>query len=128
MHRGADGLWRPDGADTEPDPVPAPTIGRLTWHVGWWWGTATDHVLGRNPPERTDVTWPGDAASAVAWLRERRAGWCAALSDAHLDAPSAYPWPADAGLTVAHTAAWVNAELMKNVAEIGSLRLRRGAG
>lgn len=29
--------------------------------------------------------------------------------------------------TVAHMVAWVNAELMKNVAEIGQLRLQRAA-
>lgn len=30
------GLWRPDGADSEPDPIPVPTIGWLTWHIDWW--------------------------------------------------------------------------------------------
>nr|WP_308213084.1 hypothetical protein [Nocardia amikacinitolerans] len=34
---------------------------------------------------------------------------------------------ARAGLTVTHLAAWVNAELMKNAAEIGQLRLLRAA-
>ena len=26
MHRGPDGTWVPDWADTEPDPVPVPTL------------------------------------------------------------------------------------------------------
>ncbi|WP_223884270.1 hypothetical protein [Micromonospora craniellae] len=59
----ADGRWVPDWADTEPDPVPVPTI-----------------------------AWPNDPAH-----------------------------------TVAHLLAWVNAELMKNVAEIGQLRLVQDA-
>lgn len=33
-----------------------------------------------------------------------------------------YPWGDASGMTVAHTVAWVNAELMKNVSEIGQLR------
>jgi hypothetical protein len=45
-----------------------------------------------------------------------------------LDRPSSFPWPSDAGRTVAHTALWVNIELTKNVAEIGQLRLLRAAG
>lgn len=48
-------------------------------------------------------------------------------SDADLDAPSAYPFGEEAGLTFAHTVAWVNAELMKNVSEIGQLRMQRRA-
>ncbi|MFE7802416.1 hypothetical protein [Nocardia sp. NPDC057440] len=39
----------------------------------------------------------------------------------------AAPWPADAALTVAHLAGWVNTEPMKNAAEIGQLRLLRAA-
>ncbi|MFF0658922.1 DinB family protein [Micromonospora tulbaghiae] len=77
------------------------------------------------------LRWPGPGAETVAWLRELRAEWTDALdhlTTADLDRPAAYPWPADAGLTVAHLAAWVNAELMKNVAEIGQLRLLRAAG
>ncbi|MFQ6328505.1 hypothetical protein ACLMAL_20490 [Nocardia sp. CWNU-33] len=44
-----------------------------------------------------------------------------------MDKPSAYPWPVDAALTMAHPAGWVNAEPMKNAAEIGQLRLLRTA-
>ncbi|MFD6129725.1 DinB family protein [Streptomyces diastaticus] len=127
VRQDTDGRWWPDWAETEPDPVPVPTIAWLTWHIGWWWTTATAVVRGARPPERTEIAWPGDGAAAVAWMRRLREEWAAALDgldDAALDAPSAYPWGAEAGLTVGHTAAWVNAELMKNAAEIGQLRLR----
>ncbi len=122
------GVWRPDWADTEPDPVPVPTIAWLTWHIGWWWSVALDHANQRTPREREDVTWPGDGESAIEWLRGLREEWLAVLADADLDAGSAYPWGAEAGLTFAHTVAWVNAELMKNVSEIGQLRLLRVSG
>ncbi|GAB2600241.1 DinB family protein [Streptomyces capparidis] len=126
----ADGTWVPDWADTEPDPVPVPTAAWLTWHLGWWWSTAVDHARGRAPRGREEVAWPGDGEAVVAWLRGLRDEWLAALdglTDADLDATAPFPWQDDPRHTVAHMAAWVNAELMKNVAEIGQLRLLRAA-
>ncbi|MEI7030438.1 DinB family protein [Streptomyces pratensis] len=130
VHRQADGTWQPDWAETEPEPVPVPTIGWVSWHIGWWWSTAVEHARGRRPPERTAITWPGDAEGTVGWLRAIRDDWLGVLEDlenTRLDAPVAFPWDEDAALTVAHMAAWVNAELMKNATEIGQLRLLRAA-
>jgi hypothetical protein len=50
--------------------------------------------------------------------------WVAVLDTLDLDAPSTFPWPDQ---TVGHTVAWLNAELMKNVTEIGQLRMLRSA-
>ncbi|HSK98227.1 MAG TPA: DinB family protein [Euzebyales bacterium] len=125
-----DGRWVPDWADTEPDPAPVPTIGWLTWHLGWWWTTALHHLQGRTPPDRAGVAWPGSADATIVWLRDLHDAWSTAvrqLADADLDATAPFPWPDGAGLTVAHMLAWVNAELMKNVAEIGQLRMLRHA-
>lgn len=122
VHRGADGRWLPDWAETEPDPIPVPTIAWVTWHIGWWWSVTLDHVLERPVRERTEVTWPGEER-AVPWLRELGAEWREALDGLDLDAPTAFPWPE--GRTRADTAWWVNAELMKNAAEIGQLRMLR---
>ncbi|MET7817392.1 DinB family protein [Micromonospora zamorensis] len=58
VRRSADGTWTPDWADTEPDPVPVPTIGWLTWHIGWWWTVTMDHLRGAPPPSRRD-RWSG---------------------------------------------------------------------
>jgi hypothetical protein len=123
----AAGVWRPDWADTEPDPIPVPTIGWLTWHIIWWWSTAIDHVEGATPRERTDIPWPGTGAAAVAGLRDLADRWRTLLITVDLAAPSSFPWDAQAGRTVAHTALWVNVELTKNISEIGQLRLIRGA-
>lgn len=125
---GADGRWMPDWADAEPDPPPVPTIGWITWHIGWWWTVTIDHAQGRTPRERTEIGWPGDGGRTVAWLRDLRTEWLAVLdrlSEADLDGTAPFPWQDDPEHTVAHMAAWVNAELMKNVAEIGQLRLLR---
>ncbi|MFI1224831.1 MULTISPECIES: DinB family protein [unclassified Streptomyces] len=132
VHRQADGRWLPDWAETEtePEPVPVPTIGWLSWHIDWWWSTTVEHTLGRRPPDRADVTWPGDAEGAIGRLRELREQWLGVLDgldEAALEAPAPFPREHDPDYTVAHMAAWVNAELMKNVAEIGQLRLLRAA-
>ncbi|MFI6574591.1 DinB family protein [Nocardiopsis sp. NPDC050513] len=125
--RDAEGGWVPDWADTEPDPVPVPTIAWLSWHIGWWWGITRDHLAGRTPRERDEVRWPGPDKS-VAWLRDLGEGWSREMSrPLDLDAAAPFPWPEGSGMTVADTVAWVNAELMKNAAEIGQLRLLRAA-
>ncbi|SFQ55130.1 DinB superfamily protein [Amycolatopsis arida] len=127
---GPGGTWVPDWADSEPDPIPVPTVGWLTWHLGWWWTVTLDHAEGRVPRERTDVDWPGPGTPTVEWLRGLRRDWLAVLNrltDADLDEPAPFPWPRDSGHTVAQMVAWVNAELMKNAAEIGQLRLLRAA-
>jgi hypothetical protein len=48
-------------------------------------------------------------------------------TDAELDGAGAFPPQEDPGCTVARMVAWVNSELMKNVAEIGQLRMVRAA-
>ncbi|MEU7633717.1 DinB family protein [Nocardia sp. NPDC049220] len=126
----AGGVWWPDWADTEPDPIPVPTIGWLTWHIGWWWSAAIDYAEGRTPSARDEAPWPGSGAAAIARLRNLREQWCRmldGLTEVALDRTATYPWPADADLTVAHLAGWVNAELMKNITEIGHLRMLRAA-
>ncbi|MGW2178946.1 DinB family protein [Streptomyces sp. NPDC001732] len=131
MHRADDGTWWADWAETEPDPVPVPTIGWLSWHIGWWWGVAADHARGQTPREREDVAWPGAGKPTVEWLRGLREDWLGALdrlTAADLEATAPFPWPNDPRHTVAHMIAWVNAELMKNAAEIGQLRLQRAVG
>nr|WP_173133647.1 DinB family protein [Kibdelosporangium persicum] len=115
----------PDWADTEPDPIPVPTIGWITWHIGWWWSVTLDHAQVRSPRDRTEIGWPGDGEPAVQWLRDLREEWITVLGDIDLTAQASFPWQDDPTMTVAHMAGWVNSELMKNVAEIGQLRLLR---
>ncbi len=125
MHRSADG-WSPDWAETEPDPIPVPTIAWLTWHVGWWWSVASAHLTGATPPDRLDVDWPGRAAEIGPWLTGVEEDYRSALQACpDLDATTSFPWPPEAGRTLADTAAWVAVELTKNAAEIGLLRLLR---
>jgi DinB family protein len=130
VHPDEDGLWYPDWADTEPDPIPVPTIAWLTWQMTWWWSTALDDLAELPHRRREDVAWPGTGAAAVAEIRSLAARWrdaVAELSEADLQRPSRFPWPADAGKTVTDSVFWVNVELTKNISEIGQLRLLRAA-
>lgn len=130
LHRDDQGIWVPDWADTEPDPIPVPTIGWISWHIGWWWSVAIDHMQNRTPHDRSEILWPGAGPVAVDWLRGLHKEWLEILeqvTETDLDAPAGFPWRGDADKSVAHTIAWVNAELMKNASEIGQLRLLRAA-
>lgn len=122
------GAWRPDFADVEPDPIPVPTAAWLTWHIGWWWGTALSHLLDREPRQREDVHWPGDADATRRWIAQIHQEWRESLTAASaLSGPASFPWPVESGYTKADMAAWVNVELTKNAAELGQLRLIRAA-
>ncbi|GAA1608731.1 DinB family protein [Kribbella sancticallisti] len=124
------GGWRADWSDQALDPIPVPTIGWLSWHIGWWWSVAIAHARGFVPPERAAVRWPGDLARTLGWMRALHDDWAHLLDDADdsvLALPAAFPWPPETGRSMADLYGWVNAELMKNAAEIGQLRLLRAA-
>ncbi len=128
VREGAYGQWWPDFAETEPEPVPVPTIAWITWHIDWWWTVTIDHVQGRTPRDRTEILWAGTGQAAVDRLRSLRAEWLAILDGLNtddLDAAAPFPWRDDPERTLADTLAWVTAELMKNTAELGQLRLLR---
>lgn len=119
----ADGRWRPDWSEGEPDPAPPTTIGWLTWHLIWWWSSVLAAARDEAIPPREQVTWPGSAAAAVSRLQDLSAQWSALLGRLEardLERPLAYPWAEKRPLRLA--LAWANAELMKNIAEIGYAR------
>ena len=121
VRRDDAGSWRADWDDEDP-PSPV-TIGWLTWHVLWWWGELSLRARGHAPPRREHVLWPGSADAVRDRLTELRVQWTellGELSDTDLDRPFAFPWPEPRPFIYA--AAWVNSELMKNVAEIGAVR------
>lgn len=129
VHEDGSGRWYPDFAETEPDPIPVPTIGWISWHIIFWWTAALDHFAGRPARPPTDIAWPGPA-DTVGEIRSLRCRWrelLAALTDDDLAGPSEFPWGPDTGRSVADTVLWLNVELTKNGSEIGLLRLQRAA-
>jgi len=128
VRRSPDGSWRADWADAEPDPPPGMSIGWITWHLIWWWSCLLATVEGRIPLPHAQVPWPGSAEAVVEQLRSLSVQWTRVLADLReddLERSFAYPWPEPRPLKFAF--AWANGELMKNIAEIGCLRLLHGA-
>ncbi|HET9590934.1 MAG TPA: DinB family protein [Anaerolineales bacterium] len=124
VRRSADGNWRPDWAESEPDPPPTITIGWLTWHIIWWWSGLLAAIKNEVPIPREEVFWPGSVDSARRRLEALSAEWGEVLSrleEGDLERQLAYPWTEPRPLSLA--LAWCNSELMKNVAEIGYVRL-----
>jgi hypothetical protein len=116
-----EGVWQADWQDADPIDPPPSSIGWLTWHITWWWRNALVAVRGERP-DPVRGPWAGSAERVVSELRELADQWTAAtakLNDATLAAPCGYPWPDPRPLM--YTIAWVNLELMKNVAEIGQV-------
>lgn len=120
------GAWRADFSDPEPDPCPWPTIGWLTWHIGWWWSDVHGRCFGSGGSGTADVVWPGSAEAARVWLSALHVQWrdsLAGMAVAAFDAPvrTHDSWPLN-GCRFGQVAAWANIELMKNAAEIGCAR------
>lgn len=125
--------WTADLVLPEPDPPPVPSIGWVTWHIGWWWTGAWAHTFGERRGEKLDmlahakgVSWPGSASAAATWLGQLKDQWVASMetvSERDLAQPVAwFEQP------LSHVLAWANIELMKNAAEIGQLKLLYRAG
>lgn len=123
VHRNAEGRWRPDFSEKEPDFIPAVSIAWITWHVIFWWSGLLSAAQYEKPLPPDAVDWPGSAEATKARLNALASDWSifiAQLTNTDLERPFAYPWAEPRPLRLA--AAWCNAEMMKNVAEIGTVR------
>jgi hypothetical protein len=123
VRQSADGKWRPDWAEPEPDPAPPVTIGWLTWHLIWWWSGLLSAMRNETPAAHHEVTWPGSAEAVVRRLQSLSSEWeevLSGLDEGDLERPISYPWTEPRPLRIA--LAWGNIELMKNIAEVGCIR------
>ena len=135
VRRKLDGTWVADWVVPEPEPIPVPTIGWTMWHIGFWWSHAYRQCFGEAvaldwSAAAAATPWPGDVVSAIAWLNACRDRWVDALEslgEKDLDSTERSEWFADGTLSLGHVFAWANIELMKNAAEIGSMRHLYGA-
>jgi len=120
----ADGTWRPDWPERETYDIGPPSIGWLTWHIGFWWTMVLSHSFGDGTATRESITWPGNADHVRSWLDWLHRDWRAALeqmSDRDLQSTRRTRWPFQAR-PFGDVVAWVNVELTKNAAEIGYAR------
>lgn len=124
VHRAADGRWRADWPEHEGYDLGPPSIGWVTWHIGYWWSMAIDHSFGRGTLTRADVAWPGSADGVREWIGGLHAAWLAEVSGLghqQIRSRSRTRWPFHAR-PFSDVLAWVNLELTKNAAEIGYAR------
>ena len=90
--------------------------------MAWWSGLAAA-VQGGKPLHHDDVDWPGSADTTRARLDLFAVDWSRLLThlaEVDLDRPVTFLAPEPRPLRI--WLAWCNAELMKNVAEIGTVR------
>ncbi len=124
VHQAAGGIWIADWPEHEGYDIGAPSIGWVTWHMGFWWSMVLDHSLGSGRLTREQVHWPGDADRVRTWLGELRQRWQEVLdsaTDATLRSAQRTRWPFQ-DRPYGDIVAWVNIELTKNAAEIGYVR------
>ncbi|HEX8011321.1 MAG TPA: DinB family protein [Casimicrobiaceae bacterium] len=119
-HR-TDGTWYGRMPDREDYGVGPPSIGWLTWHIGFWWSMVMDHAFGSGLLTQEQILWPGSAAAATAWIESLHRDWqdvLHRLTDSDLASPERTRWPFRAR-PFGDVVAWVNIELTKNASEIG---------
>ena len=109
----------PDWPDESGDPIPDTTAGWLLWHMEWWWSNAIEGVRGGPSADPLRFAWSGSAKASRVKLKSLYDEWVEILNTTPMDHPCAAPFPTPQPLSV--IAAWVNVELMKNVAELGLL-------
>ncbi len=124
VHRAPDGKWHADWPSREAYDIGPPSIGWLTWHLGFWWSMVLDHSFGDGTLSRENVLWPGDADAVHAWLGRLQAQWRVVLeqlTDDDLRSAQRTRWPFQ-DRPFGDVVAWVNVELVKNAAEVGYAR------
>lgn len=125
------GVWRAGWPESEGYDQGPPSIGWLTWHIGFWWSTVLDRCFGSGSLRREDVFWPGTADGVREWLDGLHREWTLRLSDLtdeQLASTDLTRWPLQ-DRPFAELWGWLNLELMKNAAEIGYCRfLYHGRG
>jgi DinB superfamily len=130
VHRVPDGRWRADWPDRESYDIGPPSIGWLTWHLGYWWSMVLDQSFGNGSLAREDVMWPGNADDVRAWVGRLQERWRSALeqvTDDELRSAQRTRWPFQ-DRPFGDVIAWVNLELTKNAAEIGYARFLYAVG
>lgn len=128
VEQGEDAKWRAAWPDHEGYDLGPPSIGWITWHIGFWWSMVIDHSFGDGTLSHTSIHWPGTADEACLWIRDLKDAWLshlAPLTDDDLASTQLTKWPMK-DQPFAHVIGWVNIELTKNAAEIGYARFLYG--
>lgn len=117
LRRDGDGFYPEWPGETEP--FPDTTAGWLMWHMEWWWTNAIAGVEGGEASDPLTFAWSGSAAAGRVRLARLHKQWVGILKSTDFDCLCSAPFPEPQPLSA--VAAWLNVELMKNVAELGLL-------
>ncbi len=113
--------WYIDWPETESYEIGPSSIAWIMWHIIYWCSTALDYNFGEGTLKKEDIHWPGSvekAKATISLLHDRWVSKLKELPDADDQLKQYAKWPlADRSFT--DTALWLNAELIKNAAEIG---------
>ncbi|WP_051217670.1 DinB family protein [Paenibacillus assamensis] len=118
------GVWRADWPDSESYEIGPPSIAWLSWHIIYWLSMVYNHSFGDRTLQRESVPCFGSAREAIAHIYQLKNNWEAAvaeLSPQELHKHTRTNWPFS-NKSFYELLAWLNLELMKNAAEIGSCR------
>ena len=124
LRRDERGAWRGEWPEHESYSLGPPSIGWLTWHMGFWWSMVLEHSFDEAALQPDAITWPGSAEAVRDWLGALAGRWRAEierLTDAELQSPDRTRWPFK-DRPFADVVAWANVELTKNAAELGYAR------
>lgn len=116
--------WLADWPESEDYKMGNPSIAWTTWHILFWWSMVFDYSFGEGTLTKDEVYWPGSAEKVKAELNQFRNQWeelLASMTDEDLMTTAKIKWPF-ADRPFYDLASWLNLELMKNAAEIGSGR------
>lgn len=119
--RMQDNEWCIDWPESESYEIGPSSITWIMWHIIYWWSTALDCSFEKGTLKKEDIPWPGSIEKAKATIKLLHDTWVSKLSDlsdADYQSTQYAKWPL-ADRNFIDIALWLNAELMKNAAEIG---------
>lgn len=105
-----------------------PTIAWTMWHIDFWWSMALDYNFGNGRLTVEDIDWPRDVGTAFSNLADLKSQWVkciSEMSEEEFARSKEGQWPLQ-NKPFYEVAGWLNLELMKNAAEIGSVRFAYG--
>ena len=113
--------WCIDWPETESYEIGPASIAWTLWHIIYWWSTALDCNFDNGTLKKDDIPWPGSVEKAKATINSQHDQWVLKLnemSEADYLSKQYAKWPL-IDRSFVDIALWLNAELMKNAAEIG---------
>jgi len=121
------GEWVMDYERPAPQPPPITTIAWRLCHLAQWQLMRYDWTFGSRSLQVEDISWPGTARDAVAFLRDSHKKWRTALAETTPDdldtvGRSQMPNGLDPSVRFDDLVAWTNVEFAHHAAEVALLR------